>query len=375
MGRLDRYIISEFWLPLASGVGVITGVWLGIDKFKEVFKLLAKSGASFDKGIIIIGLQIPEIVSMTAPIGVLLAAFLVFQKLSGQSEILAMRAAGASFLRIMKPVIFMGILMACTTFILSEFVVPFASPLARKMYVLSLYKDPIPTKTINSFSYFEKNARGRIRRIFYVKSFQDELLKDVIILDFSKQGLAQILTSAEGSWSSLKGGWELTKGNSHMIQQRGQKSDGNSLDLVSTFDSTFVPSKLNPKKILDKISKFKDLNFIELGKFIALHDDGSIETSKIHEAWTKFHNKFAYPISCILLAIIGACLGLVGRRQTINWGYILLGLVVFVFYMSQTIFSSFGESGRLDPFISVWIPNFIMFLMASLGIWYRTEMR
>lgn len=374
LSKLDRYIISEFWLPLASGVGVITGVWLGIDKFKEVFRLLAKSGASLDKGIVIIGLQIPEILSMTTPIGVLLASFLVFQKLSGQSEILAMRAAGASFVRILKPVVILGALMAILTFIMSEFVVPMASPLARQMYVLALYKDPMPMKSTRDFSYFEKDGRKRIKRIFYVRSFKEETLRDVIVLDFSKKGLSQIYTASKGEWSPKQGGWLLERGNSHFIQQR-DKEGNKSVDLVSTFDTTFIPSGINPRKILDKITKFRDMNFLALKEFIDLHGNGSIETSKISEAWTKFHNKFAYPISCILLALMGACLGIIGRRRTINWGYIFLGLIVFVFYMSQTVFLSFGESGKIDPFITVWIPNLIIGALTAFAVWYRTELK
>ena len=50
-----------------------------------------------------------------------------------------------------------------------------------------------------------------------------------------------------------------------------------------------------------------------------------------------------------------------------------MGLIVFVFYMSQTIFTSFGESGKMDPFLSVWLPNVVVGLIALFSIWYRTE--
>jgi len=368
--RLDRYILSEFWLPLASGVGIITGVWLGIDKFKEIFKLLAKSGAGFDKGIVIIGLEVPEILAMTLPISVLLATFLTFQKLSGQSEILAMRAAGASFLRILRPAFTLGILAMLATFILSEFVVPLATPLAKKMYVLALYKDPVPQKGARDFSYFEKNHKGTLKRIFYVKSFKKGVLNDVIILDFAKKGLSQIYAANKASWSSDKGGWSLKDGTSHAVKTG--KGSG-SMDMVGTFKTTFIPSRLNPNQILERITKVGAMNFMDLYKFIALHTDGNLETDELNDSITKFHNKFAYPFSCILLALIGACLGVIGRRKTINWGYILIGLIVFVFYMSQTIFTSFGQSGKMDPFISVWLPNLVIALIALFSIWYRTE--
>ena len=102
---LDKHIFSEFWLPFVSGASIITGIWLGIDKLKVIFKLLAVSGASISKGLVILGLEVPHMLALTLPVSVLFAAFLAFQKLSSESEIIAMRATGSSFKRLMLPVV------------------------------------------------------------------------------------------------------------------------------------------------------------------------------------------------------------------------------------------------------------------------------
>lgn len=370
--KLDRYIISEFWLPLSSGLGIITGVWLGIDKFKEIFRILVKSGSSVDKGIVIIGLEIPEILSLTIPISLLLAAFLTFQKLSGQSELIALRAAGISFLRILRPVALLGLLTTALVFFMSEYVVPVSSPLAKKLYVYALYKNPVPTKSLQGFSYFEKDSKNRIKRIFYVRSMKEQTLKNVIIVDVEKKGLAQIFTASEAEWSPAKGGWTLKKGNSHYIKPDSEEG-GPSVNLVSDFDSLFMPSGLNPMRILKKASSFRELNYLQLREFINEHKEGNVETPRLNDALASFHNKFAYPFSCVLLALIGATLGVVGRRKTVNWGYILLGFVVLVYFMSHTLFMSFAETGVMNAFVSVWIPNLILGLIATATVWYRYE--
>ncbi len=366
--KLDRYILTEFWLPLVSGAGIITGVWLGIDKFKDVFKLLARSGASFDKGLVILGLEIPQILAVTLPISILLATFLTFQKLSGQSEIIAMRAAGVSYKRLMKPVVALGILGMLLSFILSEAIVPITGPFAKQVYTLALYKNPMPSHS-RSFSYFEKSGDGKIKRIFYVEHLQDDKLRNVVILDFSQQGLAQIYTAKSGAWSGKEGGWQLEKGSSHVIKDASRK-DSSSMDLISNFKSTFIPSGINPSQILKNSNTLSDMNFIGLWQFIQQHGK-NIETSDLNPAKTKFHTRFAYPASCILLALIGASLGITGRRKVINWGYIAIGLVVFVFYMSQTVFDSFGDSGRIAPMLAAWMPNIILGLIAGMSVGYR----
>ncbi len=366
--KLDRYILSEFWLPLVSGAGIITGVWLGIDKFKDVFKLLARSGASFDKGLVILGLEIPQILAVTLPISILLATFLTFQKLSGQSEILAMRAAGVSYRRLMRPVIILGVIGALASFILSEVVVPVSAPFAKQIYMVSLYKNPMPSKS-RSFSYFEKNSDGKIKRIFYVENLKDDHLKNIVILDFSQQGLAQIYTAHGGAWMSDRGGWLLEDGSTRVIKNASRR-DNSSLDLASNFSSTFIPSGINPSQILKNSNTLSDMNVVGLWRFINEHGK-NIETSDLNPAKTKFHTRFSYPASCILLALIGASLGISGRRKVINVGYIVIGLVVFVFYMTQTIFDSFGDSGRMLPVLAAWMPNIILGLMAAMSVGYR----
>jgi lipopolysaccharide export system permease protein len=389
MAKIDRYVLTEFWLPLVSGAGIITGVWLGIDKFKEVFKLLAKSGAPFSTGIVILGLETPQILAITIPISILLATFLTFQKLSAQSEIIAMRAAGVSFTRLMRPVFYLGLLGMVICFILYEFIVPFTNPFAQKVYMLSLYQNPIETKGVNGFTYFEKDSDDATKRIFYVRKFKDDYLKDVVILDFSKKNISMIHTARKGEWDPKRGGWILYDGSSSYIKNSElDKSDTelesesemdaddfntDALHLVTNFKETLIPSSLNPNTILKEISNVRDMNFWQLRKLIRSHEKGHIFTDKLNEYRTKYFNKYAYPFSAILLAIIGACLGITGRRRAVNWGYIALGLIVFVFYMSQTVFDSYGQSGKIDPMIAVWMPNFILGIIAASVYFYRAN--
>jgi lipopolysaccharide export system permease protein len=377
--RLDKYIISETWLPFVSGAGIITGVWLGIDKFKEVFKLLAKSGASFMTGFVILGLEIPQILAITIPISILLATFLSFQKLSAQSEIIAMRASGLSFSRLIRPVVILGLMGALASFCISEFVVPFTNPFAKKIYMLALYKDPINTRSDNGISYFEKDTQGNIKRIFYVKQIIDKVLKDIVILDFSNQGTTMIHSASQGSWHPEKGGWILERGTSSYLKSENSNSATNSelgkiKHLVSEFDQTLIPSSLNPNELLEKISNVRDMNFYSLYKFILLHQEKGIDSDKLNEIKTKYYNKYAYPLACVLLAVIGAVLGIVGRRRVVNWGYIAIGLIVFVFYMSQTMFESLGYSGRIAPEIAVWMPDLILCFFALLFFMYRARL-
>ncbi|NQY79913.1 MAG: YjgP/YjgQ family permease [Candidatus Caenarcaniphilales bacterium] len=369
---LDKHIFSEFWLPFVGGASIITGVWLGIDKLKVIFKLLAISGASVSKGIVILGLEVPHMLALTLPISVLFACFLAFQKLSTESEIIALRATGISFKRIMLPVVYLGILTASLAFSINEFVVPQTSPLAKLVYSLAIYQNPVPENSEKSYNYIEKNAYGAIKRIFHVAKIKDKVLYDLLIIEFGKKKLFQVYTAKEASWNAKRGGWQLFDGKSSSIK-KALKPGAKSKHFVSDFQSTFIPSSIDPQKILDNVSQLKELSFYDLKKYIDENKSEFESKKELNSALTSFHNKFAYPLSCIFLAIIGACLGITQRRSIINWGYIGMGAVVFLFYISQTIFDSMGESGAIAPALAMWIPNLIF---AGISYWtfmFRAE--
>ena len=98
---LDRYIANEFWQPLLFGIGIVTGVWFGADQLKTIFNLIMRAGVPWNMAFMILGLHLPEIIVLTIPIGVLLGTLLVFNRLSGDSEVTALRTSGVSFYRIM----------------------------------------------------------------------------------------------------------------------------------------------------------------------------------------------------------------------------------------------------------------------------------
>ena len=369
---LDKHIFSEFWLPFVSGASIITGIWLGIDKLKVIFKLLAVSGASISKGLVILGLEVPHMLALTLPVSVLFAAFLAFQKLSSESEIIAMRATGSSFKRLMLPVVYIGTLTAILSFTINEILVPQTSPLAKLVYSLAIYQNPIPNNSANSYNYIEKNAAGTIKKIFHVKSIKDKILNDLVVIEVGKKNILQVYNAKKAWWNAERGGWELKDGTTSLIR-KNPKNHQNSKHFISDFEYTFVPSAIDPQRILNKVIKAKEMSFMDLKTYIKDNKEKLVEENEYNSLLTSFHNKFAYPISCILLAVIGACLGITQRRSIINWGYVGMGAIVFVFYISQSVFDSIGENGVLPAWAAMWTPNLIFLLVCLAVFKYKAE--
>ena len=138
---LDRYIANEFWQPLLFGIGIVTGVWFGADQLKTIFNLIMRSGVPIDMAFMILGLHLPEIIVITIPIGVLLGTLIVFNRLSADSEIIALRTSGISFYRIMVAPLLFGVVTSLVSFGINEFIVPPANRTSKKLEFLALYRE------------------------------------------------------------------------------------------------------------------------------------------------------------------------------------------------------------------------------------------
>ncbi|MBI2996778.1 MAG: LptF/LptG family permease [Candidatus Melainabacteria bacterium] len=356
---LDKYIIGEFWMPFISGCGIITGIWLSADQLRQVFKLVTTSSAPLSLAITILGLHMPEILVITIPIGVLWGTFLVFSRLNNDSEIIALRTSGISLIKILRPVILFGLLTSFISFGINELIVPISGPLARKLEIYSVYKNPFSSSQKN-FTYLEKSSKKKLKRIFYAAYYDADknLLRNIVILDFTREGIAQIHSAKQAKWTPQKGGWELYKGTSHII------SKNEFLSRVSSFDVLFIPSTSTPAKLIRELSKPGEMNFLKLHSFLELQRDSTVHTDDFNEAEVILHRKFAQPLACLLIALIGAPLGILPRRSNSSWNYIILAIIIFQFYVTQSVCQSMAEAGRLIPFVAAWFPNIVLFLIA-----------
>jgi len=351
---LDRYIANEFWQPLLFGIGIVTGVWFGADQLKTIFNLIMKSGVPLNMAFMILGLHLPEIIVMTIPIGVLLGTLLVFNRLSGDSEIIALRTSGISFYRIMVAPLVFGIITSLVSFGINECVVPVANRTSKKLEFLALYKSEMPSGQAN-FTYMERGNDLALNRIFYIGYANGKSIFNVIILDFTRNKLIQIISAASGMWN--RGEWILEKGRTYVL------AGDSDITRILQFDRLVIPGIKNVQNALEssKVSP-KEMNMFELSAYIDLLKRSN---SVANDLLVRLYQKFSQPLACLIVALAGAPLGLLARRSRSNIGLIYSAVIVFLYYVLQSSSGALGEAGRLSPLLAAWMPNIVI---GSLGL-------
>ena len=215
---LDKYILKQVISLFIMGVFIFTTIIFASDTFITLIKQIAKFGIPFKVAFIIILLNLPAVIVMTIPMGVLLSTVMTLNRLSLSSEITVMRACGIGLNRIAKPIFIFAIVMALSSFFINETLVPIMNAKSKDLALWALGQKNIPDGKKN-FVFKEISDNGHLKRLFYVGSCEKRTLHNVTVLDNSKDGTIQVLQAREGKTSPK--GWEFEKGAAYTIANDG----------------------------------------------------------------------------------------------------------------------------------------------------------
>ena len=127
MRILDRYILKEILGPFIFGVAAFSSIFIGTSTLFKIAQYMTKFGAPFSVAVKLFFYSLPGIIALTFPMSMLLASLLSMGRLSGSSEIIAMKSSGVSFYRLTAPVFLVAFLVSVFTVVFNEKFVPAAN--------------------------------------------------------------------------------------------------------------------------------------------------------------------------------------------------------------------------------------------------------
>ena len=352
---LDRFILSQVLEVFIMGVCIFTSIIFASDTFITLIKQIAEFGIPFSVAFRIVILNLPSIIVMTIPLGVLMATVMTLNKLSLSSEITVLRSCGIGLNRIAKPIFIFAIAMSVCCFVVNESIVPVMTKQAKDLALWSFSQKNIPEGKEN-FVFKELNDNNGLKRLFYVGNCKHKVLHDVTVLDSSKEGTIQILQAVEGNTSAE--GWNFFKGAIYTVS-----NDGKILN-TSLFDKFNIKFAVNLSKELNK-NVAREMNFGELIKYIAKQDFGDNKKMK-NSLYIELYDKIALPLTTVALVLIGVPLSITPPRVRYNRGFLFSILIIFTYYLIRALSISFGKSGVLSPFLAAWMPNIILMILGSI---------
>lgn len=125
MARFDRYMLSQLLLLFGFFSLILVSVYW-INRAISLFDQLLGDGQTALVFLEFTMLALPYVIMIVLPISAFVAAVYVTNRLSSDSEMVVLQTAGASTLRIARPVFTFGVIVAILVGILAHFLVPAA---------------------------------------------------------------------------------------------------------------------------------------------------------------------------------------------------------------------------------------------------------
>jgi lipopolysaccharide export system permease protein len=195
---LTRYILREHLGPLLFAVSALTALLL-LQQVAKQFGNLVGKGLSWAVIGEVFYLSVPFIVAMTLPMAVLVAVLYAFSRLSAENEVTALRASGVGIVRLVRPVIIAGAVLAAGMLLFNDQVLSrsnhrlrtLQTDIARKKPTFALREQVInevlPGKIFLKAGHIDP-ATNKLREVF-IYNFEDPMHRKTIYADSGQMGL------------------------------------------------------------------------------------------------------------------------------------------------------------------------------------------
>ena len=349
---LDWYIIKKFIgtyifaIALIISISIVFDVNENLAKFSQYHAPLKAIVFDYYANFI------PYFANLFSPLFVFIAVIFFTSKLAGNSEIIAMLAAGMSFKRLMRPYMISCVLISATTFYLGAYVIPHGTVVRQNFE--TMYKN----KKRNTSA---ENVQLQVGEgvIAYIQHYDNNYKRGFgFCLDkFENKKLVSHMTATEIQYDTIsdsKYHWNVTNWKVRkLVGLKEQITSGTKKDTVILMEPTdLVYSKgqqetFTSPQLLDYISK-----------------QTSRGSGNVVQYEVEYHKRIAMSFASFILTTIG--LSLSSRKRKGGMGlYLGIGLALsFAYIMLQTVSSTFAINADTPPILAAWIPNIIFAFIA-----------
>jgi len=351
MRILDRYIVREIFRHALLGLIVFSFVFF-IPQLVRLMELLVRHAGSSGQILTLLLCAFPGILVFTLPMAVLVGVLLGLGRMSADSELIALTALGISRRRVLLPVA----VLAAGGMLLTLLMTLWASPLALRTF------RSIETSLIASQVSFSVQPRVFDERfphlVFYVNDVSPS----------GTQWRGVFLAEAGG-----ESGSRLTLAEQAIVIAELQRGK---LELHLRGGTTHEFSRKEPAHY--SVTAFADsdwpLELSDLGP-ISQRPLSNAERSVSEllavtgppwrDARVELHRRLAFPVACLVFALIAVPFGARPRRGGRAAGFLLAVLLIASYYLLLVLGAGFARQGLVPPAAGIWAANAIL---AVLGL-------
>lgn len=346
---LDRLVATSFLkLFAATSLGAPLLFILG-DATERLDNYLDRGATGVDI-LVAYAYLFPKFVLWSFPIAALVAAVFTIHTMTAHREIVAVKAGGVSFYRIVAPLVVMGAALAGLAYYLSDVV-----PVTNRLAAERLGERQGRRAWRSYFVYQDEDGRSlAIRRL----SVEEQKLYGVVMQKEGREGEPGLdVQASEARWDSAQG-WTLFDGRMRYLYPDGSVQS-------FQFERLRVPGlEERPEELLEEPRDDEQMTYAEMDRLarIKLRSGGDPNDLLVEK-----EQRRALTVATLVIILFGAPLATSSKRGGTAYGIgISLGSTIAYIGLFK-LTGAAGSSGSLSPVVAGWLPNGL-FLAAGLAL-------
>ena len=351
---LDRMIARSF-IRIFAGFAVGAPILFLVGDFVENGSEYLEDGISAMALATAYMYKVPQFLFWALPIASLIAAVFTIHSMTIHREILAAKAGGWSFRRLMVPIAVLGLLLSGAALPLSELV-----PIGEYRAALILDQMNIDRQWRNNFVFRTDDGGAlAVQRL----TLTDDRMSGITLSTPLGDGSTRYIMADEAYFSEATG-WTFHNGYMRDVHPDGP-------DRATAYDSLRTTSfRERPEGLIDQVALEEEQMTRAQLEHLAQNIERSGGDSK--RLRLELKQRISLAFASFVIVLFGGPLATSSRRGGNAYGIgIALGTTM-LYILLMRLSGAFGAAGTLTPSVAAWLPNAIFL---TSGVWLLARVR
>ncbi|HEV8023246.1 MAG TPA: LptF/LptG family permease [Candidatus Lustribacter sp.] len=354
---LDRYLVTELSGPALFGGAAFTLIFVAT-QFLAIGRLVSQQNAPLLVAIEYFLWEMPAYLLLVIPMAMLFGTLLSMGRLSGESEITALKAGGVSLYRMFVPLAVLGLAVSLASLVLQEALVPLAND--RAAYLREAVIEHLSPAASNLSAVTDLPGGGKQVTIAGGLDASTQTLLNVTVLQYdAKQEIKAMIVSERAHYDPPT--WTFINATTYHF------TDGDVSDRMVTPGTLSVDIGERPSEIAKRNLQANDPENLSRSEIKNALDVATLSDPQRRLFTATYAAKLARPFSAFVFVLLAFPLGMRRIRDggaAIGFGVALA--IVFVYYVITTIALALGSLALPLAGIAAWAPNA---LFSLIGLW------
>jgi LPS export ABC transporter permease LptF len=385
VSRLDRYVIRELWGSFVVALASIGFAILLSKGFKIVSKTIDRDVPT-SVLMKLLGLELPAVLLIALPMATVVAVLAGLGRLSSQSELTALRAAGLSPLRVFRPVA----IFSLAVFLAASYVAHFLQPSAYVQRVAlrtELVRSREPSKEIEPGVFFMRLPHAVLYTRSISESPQGRVLEGIYLQIELPGARPELIVATRGRVEFDRDAGRISllldDGEIHLLPHSDRaiyhRSGFDALTRV--FPADIVFQQLTSKPLLNLRSKLRGSELLteidRIDRDLAVEKRERKRSSLLadqRELEVEFFARLAVPLGGLLMAFVSFPLATRIHRGGRLSGLGSSAILLLGYYLLLLIADGPASQEQGPAWVGPFIP-ILVFLAVGIVLWWTFVVR